>query len=272
MKHTRRIFSISGLIPLFYFIMHLTLYFASSFWIVDQSKYFFWITNINKRIFGNIYIEILLIFAPLTIHVLIGLRYMIKKSYFFHLHTHYTLRKANSLQRMTAWVLLLALTLHVVQMRIINHPQKVTIDKKEYFAVKIKPTDRIYKIADKLNVKIIKSAALEEPKALIAHANISSLNIIDPKITYAAAPSSTLAFLMMVINNFQSKLMVFLYTIFVLVASFHGFNGLWMFLIYFKVLKTHSMRVNVLKLCVVLMFIFFAFGLTPIWVNFLGSV
>ncbi|NGX28002.1 MAG: hypothetical protein K940chlam1_00174 [Candidatus Anoxychlamydiales bacterium] len=56
---------------------------------------------------------------------------------------------------------------------------------------------------------------------------------------------------------------------YVMIASFHVFNGLWLFLISWKIIKTDLVKKNVQKVCMGLVFLYFIFGFSAIWVNFL---
>lgn len=64
---------------------------------------------------------------------------------------------------------------------------------------------------------------------------------------------------------FQSIGICIFYTIFVLAAVFHGFNGLWSFLITWGLLLSYASQKKVVRVCVALMIIFGFLGLIAIW-------
>lgn len=265
----RRVFSITGFIAVIFFIQHLFINFFSSFWLINKAKYFISMITFYHTIIGIKYLEIVFIAIPFILHGLIGLKYMIKKRYSLKTDVFYDQQKGCVFQRITAWILLIGIALHVLQMRFINHPIKTQINNEKYFAVKVKKSDKIYKVAKKLNFKILEKKAPNKISYQKVHVMKNQDNILDANQTYALTKNSSKALLIVIINNFQSKIMVFLYTVYVIAASFHVFNGLWLFLISFKIIKTDIAKKNVLKICMGLVFLYFIFGLSAIWVNFL---
>lgn len=77
--------------------------------------------------------------------------------------------------------------------------------------------------------------------------------------------------LMMLRETFKIPIMIALYTIFVLSACFHAFNGLWTALISWGIPMSERSRNNFLKLSYFLMFLFAFLGLSAIyatyWIN-----
>lgn len=71
--------------------------------------------------------------------------------------------------------------------------------------------------------------------------------------------------LLIVRDTFKSPLYVGLYTIFVLAACFHGFNGLWTFLITWGVVLRMSAQKGALKFAWALMLLITFLGLISIW-------
>lgn len=81
----------------------------------------------------------------------------------------------------------------------------------------------------------------------------------------AQAPDFGTATLLMVRDSFKSVFKAILYTIFVLAASFHAFNGLWTFCITWGVVikaRTQSRLVNV---CIGIMVLVAFLGLASVW-------
>lgn len=73
------------------------------------------------------------------------------------------------------------------------------------------------------------------------------------------------ASLLVVRDTFKSPLYVGLYTIFVLAACFHAFNGLWTFLITWGIVLRMSAQKATVKMAVALMLLVTFLGLISIW-------
>ena len=71
--------------------------------------------------------------------------------------------------------------------------------------------------------------------------------------------------LLIVRDTFKSPLYVGLYTLFVLAACFHGFNGFWTFLITWGIVLRMSAQKGAVKLAVALMLLVAFLGLISIW-------
>ncbi|MBM3194220.1 MAG: succinate dehydrogenase [Chlamydiae bacterium] len=71
--------------------------------------------------------------------------------------------------------------------------------------------------------------------------------------------------LMNVRDVFKSPIKAILYTIFVLAAVFHGFNGLWAFTITWGLVVKQVSQRRMLKICVGLMFLLGFMGLSAVW-------
>jgi len=66
-------------------------------------------------------------------------------------------------------------------------------------------------------------------------------------------------------DTFKSPLYVALYTLFVLAACFHGFNGLWTFLITWGMVLKMSAQRRMVGVCIGLMVLIAALGLASVW-------
>lgn len=78
-------------------------------------------------------------------------------------------------------------------------------------------------------------------------------------------PSFGTSQLMNVRDVFKSPIKAILYTIFVLAAVFHGFNGLWAFTITWGLVVKQISQRRMLKVCVGLMFLLGFMGLSSVW-------
>jgi len=198
------------LIKIIFFIQHLFINFLSSFWIFNNAKYFISFITFYHNLRGIKYIEIIFIAIPFILHALIGLKYMIGRRYSFKSDKLYDQQKAYVLQKITAWILIIGILLHVLQMRFINHPATVTIDNQKYFALEITKSEKLSKIAKKLDFKILDNTDVNKVSFVKVHLTQRETKLKSNR-TYALVKNPSKALLVVIINNFQSKVMVFLY-------------------------------------------------------------
>ena len=75
----------------------------------------------------------------------------------------------------------------------------------------------------------------------------------------------------MVRETFKMPLMIAIYTILVLSACFHGYNGLWTFMISWGINLTKRSQRHMLRFCIFVMLLVAFFGLAAIfgtyWIN-----
>lgn len=88
----------------------------------------------------------------------------------------------------------------------------------------------------------------------------------------AVAPDFGTAELMLVRDTFKSPIMLFLYSIFVLAATYHAFNGLWTFNITWGLTLTARSQRYMRILSLFLMFVIGFLGLIAIWGSYLVNL
>lgn len=76
------------------------------------------------------------------------------------------------------------------------------------------------------------------------------------------------AVLLNVRNTFKDPLMIFLYTLFVLAAVYHGFRGLWSFCICWGITLSQRSQQLLNRLSVGLMVLVGALGLAAVWLTY----
>lgn len=81
----------------------------------------------------------------------------------------------------------------------------------------------------------------------------------------AQAPDFGTATLLMVRDSFKSVFKAILYTIFVLAASFHAFNGLWTFCITWGIVIKARTQSRLVNICIGIMVVVALLGLASIW-------
>lgn len=88
---------------------------------------------------------------------------------------------------------------------------------------------------------------------------------LGPGEVLAVADNFATADLLMLRDTFKSPLMIALYSLFVLAAVYHAFNGLWTFMISWGVTLSQRSQEWMLKLCVGLMVLLAFLGLAAVW-------
>lgn len=208
-------------------------------------------------------------------------------------------------QRISSWILLFGIIGHVVQFRFLDLPVQLNQGKQSYFFVRLGMDNGLYTVADRLGVTLYDKAAIAEQQKLLEERSsemalldtakmvpaggsydeqkamllqsaqnfqqkqawvraLSELPLKENEVIAAAKDFGT-ASLLTVRDTFKSPLYVGLYTIFVLAACFHGFNGLWTALITWGVVLKVSAQKAMLKGAWVLMAIVTFLGLAAIW-------
>ena len=208
-------------------------------------------------------------------------------------------------QRISSWILLFGIIGHVVQFRFLDLPVQLNQGKESFFFVRVEMDRGLYTVAERLGVALYDQAAVAEQQkllderssetALLSTANmvpvegrydeqkallllsaqhfeqkqawvraLSQLPLKDDEVIAEAKDFGT-ASLLTVRNTFKSPLYVGLYTIFVLAACFHGFNGLWTALLTWGVVLKVSAQKAMLKGAWALMAIVTFLGLAAIW-------
>lgn len=88
---------------------------------------------------------------------------------------------------------------------------------------------------------------------------------LSPHQVIALCPNFGLAELLVVRDTFKSPLYLVLYTLFVLSAVFHAFNGFWTFLITWGLILRYAAQKKMVKVAFALMILLGFLGLASIW-------
>ena len=261
-------------------------------------------------------LEVGLIGVPILYHGIWGIRVAIKGRFNGGLSDgtrpkmRYGRNYAYTWQRLTSWILLIGIILHVLNMRFIHYPIEAKDKQKTYFLTRVSMDRGLYTVCDRLQVKIFDSEAITSEKNSLA-AMSGKMPLVDQKLkesqrdpkngagydsetasiyntiqrfnekqawvsalekrelksnqVIVAADNFGTATLLNVRDAFKNPVKACLYSIFVLAAVFHAFNGLWTFLISWgAILRIRSQRA-VVNICISLMVIFAFLGLAAIW-------
>jgi succinate dehydrogenase / fumarate reductase cytochrome b subunit len=288
----RRIQSLTGLGLVIYIIFHLFTNSQAALLIGNDGKGFIDAVNSIQNLPYLIVIEILLLGIPIFLHSFWGIQYIFQAKYNSFPtdgskpHLKYGRNKAYTWQRLTAWILLVGIVAHVIHMRIIEHPTHVEVGSKNYYLIKLNYDSGLETVADRLNVKIFNQQDVTryanslvgptqmtpvgwmefEQKEQLLNA-MSDQNLKNDQVIVSANNFGTIE-LLMLRDQFKSPLMMVLYTVFVLAAVFHAFNGLWTFLITWGIILTNTSQRIALKLSKGLMFLIGFLGLATIWLTY----
>lgn len=267
----RRLHSLTGLFLVIYLIEHLLVNSQAALFVGDDGEGFIKAVNDIHNLPYLPFIEMALLGVPILIHAYWGIQYLFtgeqnsygeigKDPYL----PEYSRNKAYTWQRITSWILLFLLFGHIVHMRFIEYPWKVKVDgEKEYF-VKVNDDHGLESLSKRLHFKIIESNG-SAPTHWEEQLHANPLKTGEKGII---AKSFGLAELMMVRETFKSPLMIALYTIFVLSACYHAFNGLWTFMISWGVTLTQRSQMWMRRISNILMVIVAFWGLAAIWGTF----
>ncbi len=247
----RRLHSLLGLWLVVYLFEHLLVNAQMALYFQNNGSSF---VNMVNKIHALPFlkaIEIIFLGLPFLIHGAWGITYARQAK----LNAHRTEGKtpglpqfkrnrAFSWQRITSWLLIVGIVAHVVHMRFIEYPT-VTYqgDQKEY-AFHLPYDPGLPEVAQKLSVSLSESAKGE---------------------VLAVAPSAGAAFFLIVRETFTHPLMVILYSILVVAATYHAFNGLWTFMITWGITLTRRSQRAMRLLTTTLMALVMLFGLMAAW-------
>jgi succinate dehydrogenase / fumarate reductase cytochrome b subunit len=253
----RRIHSLMGFWLVIYLIEHLIVNSQAALWVSENGIEFVRLVNLIQSIPYLHIIEATLIGIPVVIHGVWG----VYRACTARLNVHrtdgsapslpYSRNRAFTWQRVTSWILLFGIAGHVVQMRFLEQPKRVWIDRHERYLVKITKDEALIPLSQRLGVSLSDQGG--------------EYFCLTPGEVMANAPDPGRALLLMVRNTFKSPLMVALYTIFVLAAAFHACNGFWTFLITWGAILSYRSQRAMIPVSVVGMGLMIFFGLAAVW-------
>ena len=208
------------------------------------------------------FLEVTLLGVPLFIHGLWGIA-VIRSASYNSLKTDgsapslgiYRRNRAYTWQRWTGLFLLLAIGAHVIEMRFIERPLPIEWKGRDYYLIKVEADKRLEPLAHQLGVEIY-------------YNNLKNLKeewLLEPGEAFALSPSFGTAELLVVREAFKGIGETILYTLLVLAACYHGFNGLWTCMITWGIATTEKGRRIMQSIAVGLMLLVALLGLTTIW-------
>ena len=308
----RRLHSLMGLWLVLFLIEHLLVNSQAALLLGDNAQGFISGVNAIHNLPYLPVIEIFLLGVPIALHGVLGIKYLFTSKF----NSHRTNGTAPSLQkygrnhaftwqRLTSWILLVGIILHVAKFRFIDYPDSINQGENSYYFIPVTVDKGLYTVAARLGVTLYSPDEITEERkeledrqdeqALVVasqtfpHSTVydhqqqvilTSAQTYQQKLQWlevlekqhvscnrvvAVAKDFGTASVLAVRDTFKSPLYVGLYTIFVLAACFHGFNGLWTFCITWGVVLKVAAQQRILRWAWALMILIAFLGLAAIW-------
>jgi succinate dehydrogenase / fumarate reductase, cytochrome b subunit len=247
----RRMHSLLGVWLSIFLLEHLFTNSQAALYFQDRGSSFIKAVNQIHEVPYLIVVEIVFLAFPFILHGIWGIYYLwSSKQNSFTLSKKevslpmYKRNRAYTWQRVTAIILVPAILLHVYYMRFHRYPlEEEGIGSKAY-VVKVYEDKALPKVLENLNGKVLSQENGEVKVALPSFGAATFLNVRD---------------------TFKSPALVLLYSIFVAAATFHGFNGLWTFLISWGITLSEKAQNYAKVVTNFLMGLVIFFGLFSIW-------
>lgn len=244
-------------------------------------------------------IEILILAFPILIHTIWGIKYLRTASYNSFGETGHTpylpdypRNHAYTWQRITSWLLVVGIIVHVVHMRFIEYPNSAVNAGEPSYIVRVSQDEGLYTLAARLGVQlytkeditklssqapVLPEEQASTPQALVKRQEIMQklhwLQVLEKRPLgegelVAVSNNFGTAELLMVRDTFKVPVMIVLYTLLVLATCFHAFNGLWTSMISWGVTLTQRAQYLMWLLSVTLMVVVGGLGLSAIWLTY----
>jgi succinate dehydrogenase / fumarate reductase cytochrome b subunit len=300
----RRLHSFAGLVLIIYIISHLLTNSQAAFYLGQDGAGFIREVNWIRDLPYLPVIEFVVIFLPFLIHGLWGIKYLwTSKSNSWPTDgsvpalPQYARNQCYTWQRITSWILLVGVILHVAHMRYNEFPRSAQLGDHTYYVNNISMDPGLYTLGARLNFILLDENQIQHeknslaqsqliqnpstPQELLANQSyeqkkdwVAALEAkkIKPGQVIALSPDFGTAELLLVRDTFKSPLMMGLYTGFVIAAVFHAFNGLWTFLITWGLLLTERSQKYMKWASVFLMFLFGSLSVSAIWLTYLVNL
>ena len=264
----KRLHSLMGLWLVLFLMEHLFVNSQAALLLGENGRGFVEAVNAIHNLPYLYVIELFLLGIPLLIHMVWGVRLLFTSKANASRSDgsrpslpQYGRNKAYSWQRITSWILLVGVAAHVVKFRFLDYPWSVNEGQVVTYFVKIHSDEGLHTLTDKLGFKIYNQEDIKDAaeKGALEKKSLQEGEVI------AATNSFGTASLLSVRDTFKVPLYAALYTIFVLAACFHGFNGFWTFLLTWGAVIKVAAQKRAYAFALGLMFLVAFLGLAAIW-------
>ncbi len=255
----RRLHSLMGLWLCFYLCEHLLVNSQAAWFLQDDGYGFIKSVNFIHSLPYLKAVELILLGLPFLIHAVWGIEYLrtsklnaFKTSGKTPALAQYKSNRAYSWQRITSWILLIGVIAHVIQMRFVDYPKTVYVGDEKHYIVKVKADPALSSVVTKLDGKFYS----DEP--------IPTLKVKSGQEVVITKNAGS-AFFLIVRDTMKDRFMVILYSIFVVAAVYHAFNGLWTWMITWGITLTKLSQMRMKAFTNILMSVVMFLGLIAIW-------
>lgn len=275
----KRLHTLTGLWLVLFLIEHLFTNSQAALIIGDDKSGFVKAVNFLRELPYLYVIEIFLLGVPFFLHGIWGIRYLLTGEYNSFASdgsrpslAQYPRNHAYTWQRITSWILLFGIIAHVVHMRFLELPEPAQMGPNQVYLTKVEFDKGLLELSQRMGVQLY-----DENKIRQTTAQLKSQNA-DPSLLaalekwrlkehqlLALSPSFGVAELLMVRETFKSSTMIFLYSIFVIAACYHAFNGLWTSMISYGITLTARAQLLMRRFTLFLMLLVTSLGLAAIW-------
>lgn len=308
----RRLHSLAGLWFLLFLIEHLLTNSQAGLLLGDNAQGFINMVNGIHNLPYLEAIEIFLLGVPIALHAFLGVKYLLT-SKFNSMKTNgsapslpeYGRNRAYTWQRLTSWILLIGIILHVTKFRFNDYPDSLNQGEKSSYFTTVTIDPGLYTVAARLGAELYSEDQIlkerkeiedrQDEQALVAVSKtlprtetydsqqqmiLISAQAYQQKLQWvemlekqkigqnelvAVTKDFGTASLLTVRDTFKHPIYVGFYTIFVLAACFHGFNGLWTFCLTWGVILRVAGQKKMLRFSWALMILVAFLGLAAIW-------
>ncbi len=292
----KRVHSLMGLWLVLFLLEHLLTNSQAALWLGENGQGFVRMVNALHNLPYLQAIEITLLGVPIAIHMGWGIRYALQSKSNAHKTDGSSpalpklgRNRAYSWQRITSWILVFGIIGHVTKFRFLDYPYSVTQGNQSAYFVKLDKDENLATVSSRLGVHLYDAEAVSQEiknlkqksrmisgKQSLAEAKesyqqqeawVKALQKASLRSNEVIAESSNFGSvtLLTVRETFKNPFYCILYTIFVLAACFHAFNGLWTFLLSWGLVIRLVAQRYLLKFAIALMGLIAFLGLAAIW-------
>lgn len=237
----KRLHSLAGFWLVLFLIEHLFVNSQAALFLGDNGIGFIKAANALKQLPYLPVIETVALGLPFLVHGIWGIKYALtaKLNSFSSDGSkpslpRYPRNQAFSWQRITSWILLVGVIAHVVQMRFIERPIAISEAPAPLYSIRLDRDPGLEKLSRTLGFRIYNTSPDDSSISRALKTPLKKNEVL------AVADNFGTAELLLVRETFKSPLMIALYTLFVSAAVFHGFNGLWTFMISWGITLTQT--------------------------------
>ena len=292
----KRVHSLMGLWLVLFLIEHLVTNSQAALWLGSSGQGFVRMVDALHNLPYLQVVEVILLGVPILLHMGLGIQYVLHVKYNTRRTDgsspslpHLQKNQAYTWHRICSWVLVVGLIWHVIAFRFIQYPMSVDQGTHTAYFVKLTKDANLVATSHKIGVKLYDEAAVRQEVQKLkqkARTITGSQTLLQAREDYqrqekwvhglrsiaiqsreVIGESSNFGsvVLLTVRETFRNPIYCVLYSVFVLAACFHGFHGLWTFLLSWGIVIRHVMQQKIWKICVVFMGTVAVLGLMAIW-------